>query len=324
MPNADSRKNYRFGSLLSVTTAVLLATQEPFSSLAAKRLTFAQFVFLTQMTLLLSSSFILFRSPSRRDLIIILSTSSNYKYLFTLFIIGIAGLFLYKLGLSNAHPIIISAILNLSPFWAAVVALIIARIPIPVSARIFFSCLAAAFIGAMVVAWSQLGDGNRLSLSDLGGNILHGSWIYALPVPLLSALSATLVGKWFAKYDTSAAIASNFIVSSCVIIPVALIVMYSNAELYSDQFIAIGLMVTGTVSAAALGRLMYQFSLSATGNDNGFVSMFFLLVPALTSLISLPLSWWIPDLRFVAGPAFFLGLSLIAASLLLFSLKAWR
>jgi hypothetical protein len=36
------------------------------------------------------------------------------------------------------------------------------------------------------------------------------------------------------------------------------------------------------------------------------------------------LSWWIPDLRFVAGPLFFFGLIVIAAALLLFSLKTWR
>jgi hypothetical protein len=54
------------------------------------------------------------------------------------------------------------------------------------------------------------------------------------------------------------------------------------------------------------------------------ITMFFLLVPALTSLISLPMSWWIQDLHFFAGPAFFAGLSAIAVSLLLFSLKSWR
>ncbi len=64
--------------------------------------------------------------------------------------------------------------------------------------------------------------------------------------------------------------------------------------------------------------------MTVTGNDNGFVTMFFNLVPALTALISLILSWWIVDLHFAADPLFFIGLALIAASLLLFSLKAWR
>jgi hypothetical protein len=36
------------------------------------------------------------------------------------------------------------------------------------------------------------------------------------------------------------------------------------------------------------------------GADNGFVTMFFLLIPALTALISLALSWWISDLHFAS------------------------
>jgi hypothetical protein len=76
--------------------------------------------------------------------------------------------------------------------------------------------------------------------------------------------------------------------------------------------------------AAVAGRVLYQISLTVTDNDNGFVTMFFLLVPALTALISLPLSLWLPDLHFAAGPMFFFGLLVIAASLLLFSIKSWR
>ena len=82
----------------------------------------------------------------------------NYGYLGIIFAIGLTGLLLYNFGLSNAHPIIISAILNLSPFWAALVALVLAGVPIPISRATFFGCFAGAFIGAMAVAWSQLGD----------------------------------------------------------------------------------------------------------------------------------------------------------------------
>jgi len=64
--------------------------------------------------------------------------------------------------------------------------------------------------------------------------------------------------------------------------------------------------------------------LTTTHNDNGFVTMFFLLIPALSCLITVPLSWWITDLRFAAGPMFFLGLALITIPLVLFLLKAWR
>jgi hypothetical protein len=52
--------------------------------------------------------------------------------------------------------------------------------------------------------------------------------------------------------------------------------------------------------------------------------MFLNLVPALTALVSVALSLWIADLHFVIDPMFFLGSALIAASLLLFSLKSWR
>jgi membrane protein implicated in regulation of membrane protease activity len=70
--------------------------------------------------------------------------------------------------------------------------------------------------------------------------------------------------------------------------------------------------------------VLYQIALTVTGNDNGFVTMFFLLVPALTGLVSLPLSLWIADLHFKIDGIFFIGLALIAAALLLFSLKSWR
>lgn len=320
---AEPRKNYKLGSLLSVVTAFLIATQEPFSSQGAKHLTFVQFVVLTQMSLMLSVPVLMARSVSRRDFVAIVKDRANYWKLLVLFACGASGLLLYKLGLSNAHPIIISAILNLSPFWAALVALVISRKAIPVSPLIFFSCLAAAFIGAMAVAWSQTSGASAPKMSVVD-NLLHGSWIYAVPIPLLSALSGTLIGKWFSKYDESAAIAANFVASSLVLVPLGIVYLAINSELRSDQYIAIALMAIGTIVAASLGRVLYQISLTVTDNDNGFVTMFFLLVPALTSLISLPLSSWIPDLHFVAGPLFFSGLAAIAASLLLFSLKSWR
>ena len=70
-----------------------------------------------------------------------------------------------------------------------------------------------------------------------------------------------------------------------------------------------------------MGRVFYQIALSATGNDNGFVTMFFLLIPALTALISLPLSWLIPDLHFAVSLMFYIGLAVVSTSLLSFSLR---
>jgi hypothetical protein len=83
-------------------------------------------------------------------------------------------------------------------------------------------------------------------------------------------------------------------------------------------------MILGTIIAASFGRVFYQVALTVTGGDNGFVTMFFNLVPALTALISLPMSWVIAELHFAIDPIYLFGLVAIAASLLLFSLKSWR
>jgi drug/metabolite transporter (DMT)-like permease len=324
MPNSAPRINYRLGSLYSVITAFLYATQEPFSFPAAKRLDAVQFVCLTQIALLASISLLTLQPTSRRDFIALLREPSNYRYLAVIFAIGMSGLLLYNAGLSNAHPIIISAILNLSPFWAALVALLLSRVPIPVSPAVFFSCFAGAFIGAMAVAWSQIGDAGKPTISELADNVLHGSWVYAIPVPLCSALGGTLVGKWLAKYDESAAIAANFLFGNVLLIPACLFILYRRNELQFDQLAAMILMIVGTIIAASVGRVFYQIALTVTGGDNGFVTMFLNLVPALTAVISMVLSFWIADLHFVVDPMFFFGLALVAAALVLFSLRAWR
>jgi drug/metabolite transporter (DMT)-like permease len=317
--------NYRLGSLYSLVTAFLFATQEPLSFLAAKRLSATQFVFLTQIALLISIPLLTVRPASGRDFLRLLRAPSNYGKLALLFALGLTGLLLYNAGLSHAHPIIISAILNLSPFWAALAALVISRVPIPVSPAVFFGCFAGAFSGAMVVAWSQIVEAGRPTIGELAENLREGSWVYALPVPLCSALGGTLLGKWFATYEESAAVAANFFAANLLLIPSTVFLMYRRSELqFDDQFAAILLMLAGTIIAGSVGRVFYQVALTTTGADNGFVSMFFNLVPALTALISLALSRWIVDLHFVFDPAFFFGLALIAASLLLFSWQSWR
>jgi drug/metabolite transporter (DMT)-like permease len=210
MPKSASHKNYRIGSMYSVITAFLLATQEPFSALAAKRLSPMNFVCVTQCALLLSIPLLILPAASRRDFFALIFDFSNLAKLSLLFLIGLCGLLLYDLGLSNAHPIIIAAILNLSPFWAALIGLLISKKPIPVSPVIFFGCLAVAFIGAMTIAWSQTDNSNRLSISDLANNILHSSWVYAIPIPIFFALSGTLIGQWFKKFDDSAHCSRQF------------------------------------------------------------------------------------------------------------------
>ena len=138
MRQSASSINYQLGSLYSVITAFLYATQEPFSFPAAKHFNTLQFVALTQVSLLVSLPLLLSRSTSRRDFTALLRKPINYGYLAVIFAIGLTGLLLYNFGLSNAHPIIISAILNLSPFWAALVALVLAGVPIPISRATFF------------------------------------------------------------------------------------------------------------------------------------------------------------------------------------------
>ena len=80
--------------------------------------------------------------------------------------------------------------------------------------------------------------------------------------------------------------------------------------------------MVGTLAAGAAGRVVYQMALTATENDNGFVTMFFLFVPALSSFISFVLSRWISDLHFAADLMFFVGLALVATPLFVFSMKS--
>jgi hypothetical protein len=65
-------------------------------------------------------------------------------------------------------------------------------------------------------------------------------------------------------------------------------------------------------------------ALTATKDDNGYVTMFFLLIPAFSALISLMLSPWIPGLQFVPRPMFFIGMALVTIPLFLLSLTSWR
>ena len=88
----------------------------------------------------------------------------------------------------------------------------------------------------------------------------------------------------FGKYEESAAIAVNFLVPAAVLIPFTTYQLAARGELHLTHWPAILLMMLGTIVAASIGRVFYQVALSVTGNDNGYVTMFFLLVPALTGL----------------------------------------
>ena len=178
----------------------------------------------------------------------------------------------------------------------------------------------------MTVAWSQIDSSNSLLFKDVIESVLHSRWAYAIPMPIFFALSGTLVGQWFSEFDEAATIAANFVVSAFILIPATLFLSYLHSDFsVSDQNLsAILLLLLGTLAASAAGRVFYQVALTTTHNDNGFVTMFFLLIPALSSLITIPLSWLIVDLRFVVGPMFFFGLFMITIPLLLFLLRSWQ
>ena len=178
-----TKTNFQLGSIYALVTAALLATQEPFSALAAKRLPPLSFVCLTQAALLLSVPILIARARSRHDFSALLLTPRNLGKLAVLFLIGIAGLLLYNLGLRNAHPIIVAAILNLSPFWAAIVAKVVSGKAIPISSLVFWPCFSVAFVGAMLIAVSQLNNANGASFSELLDSLVHGScsWLERSP-----------------------------------------------------------------------------------------------------------------------------------------------
>jgi hypothetical protein len=306
----------------ALATACLYATQEPLSFLGAKELPVLEFVLFTQVALLLSLPLLLARASSRRDFMSVFRERASYPRLGVILAITAVGLVLYNVGLGGSHPVIISATLGLAPFWGALAALIIAKVSIPGSILVFFGCLAGAVVGAVAVAWSQSVGADGEGASAVVDTLRKGSWMFAVPVPICTTLAATLVGKWFSKYDESGTIAANFVAANAVMIPATILGLYWRSEFVFADTSAIVLLVIGTITAASIGRVFYQIALSATGEDNGFVSMFLNLVPALSALLSFLLSFWIADLRFRANWLYFGGLLLIAASLFVFSLKS--
>lgn len=312
--------DYRLGALYSLITAALLALQEPFSALAARKLQSADFIAFTQVALLASIPLLVVRPEARRDFVKLIASPRQWPKFVVLLGIGLAGLELYDIGLSSAHPIITAAVLNLSPFWAAVVAFAVSRKPLPGSPTVFAACFGVAFLGAMAIAWSQMNVASATLARDVIASALHSHWIYALPMPVMFALSGALVYVWFRDYDESAAVGANFLVSALVLIPAAAIRAQTTggAHITVATAPAIVLLLIGTLASSAAGRVFYQSALSATHNDNGFVTMFFLVIPALSALVSWPLSVWISDLSFLPNALFFGGLALVSAPLLMF------
>jgi drug/metabolite transporter (DMT)-like permease len=321
----EGQPDYRLGMYYALVTAALLALQEPFSALAARKLSAFDFLAFTQVSLLLSIPLMLSRPGGRTDFVKILTTRSNWPKLIALLGVGVAGLALYDVALSSAHPIISAAVLNLSPFWAALVARVVSGRIMPRPRTVFVGCFVAAFAGAMVVAFSQIEADPSSLKRDLLYSLLHSRWALALPMPIFFALSGTLVYEWFRDYDEGAAIASNFLISAVVLIPVALWAAHGRTTpLTADDAFAIFLLLVGTLASSAAGRLFYQAALTATRNDNGFVTMFFLAIPAISAVVSWAMSPWLAALRVNVSTAFFTGLLLVMAPLGVFSFVVTR
>jgi hypothetical protein len=307
------------GSTYALAASLLIAAQAPLSSPAAQQLSVFQFIFLTQIALLVSVPLLLISADGRRGLVGALGSMANYWKLAVIFAVSAAGLVLYNVSLSHAHPVVVVAILNLAPFWGALVALLLSRTPIPVSPIVFFLCAAVAFLGAIAVAWSQTKDG-----SGLVTELLKGSWLFALPIPIFTVLSASLMSKWFSDLNASGVIAANILVGCAVLIPVTVVILIVRGEPLFAHLQLTLLMVAGIILADTIGRVFYQKALNTTGNDNGFVTMFQNLEPGIAALIAFCLSPWIEGLRFEAGWLFFVGLGLTAVSLFIFSWRSIR
>jgi drug/metabolite transporter (DMT)-like permease len=317
--------NYKMGAAYSILTAALLATQHPFSLLGAQHLSFAKFVLVSEVVLVAFVPFLILSEKSRSDFRKLISSGPNLIKFFGLLLIGLLGVLLYNIGLGKAHPIVVAAVLNLAPFWAAIIALVISKKAIPTSWWTFYGCLFVAFVGALMIAVSQ-SDMTSSSAQSFTLRSLAGPWLYAVPVPALYALSGTLIGKWFSEYDDSAALAVTFVTTAVVLIPATLIYEYFQSDLTigSEMIPAISMLAVGTVGASALGRVLYQVALTKTSDDNGFVTMFFLLVPALTAMLSLALSPWIAELKFAVGPLFYAGIVVVAAPIFVFTWRSWK
>jgi drug/metabolite transporter (DMT)-like permease len=318
--------DYRSGTFYAIATAFLVSFQAPFSALAARTLGSLDFMAFTQLALLFSIPLMILQADTRRDFAAIVFGIRHWPKLAVIFLVGAAGLRLYDVGLSSTHPIITAAVLNLTPFWAALIAFVVSKRSISAPPFAFFACFLLGFCGAMAVAWSQIDVDSKILARDVIYSFIHSKWIYALPTPAFFALGGTLVYQLFPDFDEPAAIAANFVVSSLVLIPIAALTSDFGQAPHLNQAstMAVLLLLVGTLAGSAAGRVFYQMALTATKNDNGYVTMFFLLIPALTALTSFTLSRWIPGLQFFPSILFFAGLALVTIALGVLSLASWR
>jgi drug/metabolite transporter (DMT)-like permease len=280
----------------------------------------------TQFALVIATIIVLFSGKTRSDFWKLVTDLSSVSKLLLLALLGLAGVLAYEISLSDANPILIAAVLNLEPFWAAIVSRLFTGKGLPTSKLIFISCFAVAFAGALMIAWSQAAASDAAPFQSLAKAAAHGGWLFAIPVPIFYALSGTFVGKWFPGSDESAPLAAIFAASALVLIPSTAVISYLRSEgaPNASALPAVLLLMIGTFVSAALGRFVYQKALTATSNDNGYISVFLLAIPAITCLLSAPMSLWIPELKFVFDASFWVGMVLVAVPILAFTLATSR
>jgi drug/metabolite transporter (DMT)-like permease len=304
-----------------MAAAICIAAQHPFSTVAARSLSASQFICVTQFVLVGATLIALARERTRSDFWRIATNLSSMRRLLLLALLGLAGVLAYEFSLNDASPIIIAAVLNLEPFWAAIVARFFAGKRLPTSLFVFLSCFLVGFAGALTIAWSQMAGGDLSPVHSLAQALTHGAWLLALPVPIFYALSGTLVGKWFPRVEETASLSAIFAFSALILIPATIVISYFRSEGLpkADQAPAILLLLVGTFISAAAGRFIYQKALTVTSNDNAYVSLFLLSIPAITCLLAAPMSVWIPELKFALNATFAIGMVLVAAPLFAFA-----
>jgi drug/metabolite transporter (DMT)-like permease len=92
---------------------------------------------------------------ARKDFQSLLSQPGNIPKFALLLAVGMVSILLFAFGLGKRRPVVIAGVLNLDPFWAALVAFTVVGKMIATLPWTFGICLAVAFTGALLIAVSQ-------------------------------------------------------------------------------------------------------------------------------------------------------------------------
>ena len=255
-------------------------------------------------------------------------TPTHWPKFLALLAIGLGGLALYDVGLSSAHPIITAAVLNMSPFWAALVAQSSVRQNARRSRHISSSAsFFVAFLAAMVVAWSQIDtDSSARSAASDRQRSAQSLDLRPADAHLFRVERQACSTVWFSRYDEGAAIAANFLVSSIVLIPAAVWLAHGRGPPALKRGHGAGDTALVHRHACLFGGRPRLLSAGVERHPQRqwLRDHVLPLIPALSALVSWPLSRWIVTLRFAPSPLFFGGIALVIAPLLLFAFAALR